>query len=144
MAWWAWALLASAALYAALVVALCLAGRRAAARALARLIPDCVGLVRRLARDPRVPRHWRWLLAGLLVYLVAPFDLVPDFVPVVGQLDDALLVVLALRGVLRAAGPVVVAEHWLGSQSTLALITRVAAPPSRRGAGAGARRRHGR
>jgi uncharacterized membrane protein YkvA (DUF1232 family) len=138
---WAWPLLALAALYAALIAALCLAGRRAAVRGLARLIPDCVGLARRLARDPRVPRRWRWLLAALLVYLVVPFDLVPDFVPVAGQLDDALLVVLAVRGVLRAAGPVVVAEHWMGSQGALAVLIRVAAPRSRRGGGAGGRRR---
>jgi uncharacterized membrane protein YkvA (DUF1232 family) len=122
---WAWALLALAALYAGLVAALCLAARRSAARALARLIPDCVVLVRGLMRDPRVPRRWRWILAGLLVYLILPFDLVPDFVPVAGQLDDALLVVLALRGVLRAAGPVVVAEHWIGSQRALAILMRV-------------------
>jgi uncharacterized membrane protein YkvA (DUF1232 family) len=129
---WAWPLLTLAALYAAVVVALCLAGRRAAARALARLIPDCVALVRPLVRDPRVPRRWRWALAGLLLYLVMPFDLVPDFVPVAGQLDDALLVVLALRGVLRSAGPAVVAEHWVGSQGALAVLMRVAAPRSRR------------
>jgi uncharacterized membrane protein YkvA (DUF1232 family) len=122
---WAWALLALAALYAGLVAALCLAARRSAARALARLIPDCVVLVRGLMRDPRVPRRWRWILAGLLVYLILPFDLVPDFVPVAGQLDDALLVVLALRGVLRVAGPVVVAEHWIGSQRALAILMRV-------------------
>jgi uncharacterized membrane protein YkvA (DUF1232 family) len=132
---WAWALLGLAALYAvlvaALVAALSLAGRRAAARAVARLIPDCVTLARRLARDPRVPRRWRWVLAGLLLYLVLPFDLVPDFIPVAGQLDDALLVILAVRGVLRAAGPVVVAEHWLGSQRALAILIRVATPRSR-------------
>lgn len=125
---WAWVLVALAALYAALVVALCLTGRRVAARALARLIPDCTVLVRRLVRDPRVPRRWRWMLAGLLLYLVLPFDLVPDFLPVAGHLDDALLVVLFLRGVLRAAGPAVVAEHWAGSQSALVLLNRVVAP----------------
>jgi uncharacterized membrane protein YkvA (DUF1232 family) len=98
------------------------------ARGARRVIPDCLVLVQRLARDRRVSRPWRWMLAGLLLYLALPFDLVPDFVPLVGQFDDALLVVLVLRGVLRSAGPVVVAEHWLGSQSALALLSRVAAP----------------
>jgi uncharacterized membrane protein YkvA (DUF1232 family) len=138
---WAWLLLALAALYAALVLTLCVIGRRTAARDLARLIPDCLVLVRRLERDPRVPRRWRWILAGLLVYLLSPFDLVPDFLPIAGQLDDAVLVVLALRGVLRAAGPAVVAEHWLGSQSALAILSRIAATRSPRVGGAGRRRR---
>jgi uncharacterized membrane protein YkvA (DUF1232 family) len=129
---WAWVLVAVAALYAALLAALLVAGRRRQLVALARLIPDSVGLVRGLVRDPRVPRRWRWALAGLLAYLVMPFDLVPDFLPVVGHVDDAVIVVVVLRGVLRAAGPVVVAEHWAGSQSVLALLTRVAAPRSPR------------
>jgi uncharacterized membrane protein YkvA (DUF1232 family) len=130
MAAWVWLLLALAAGYAALVITLCVIGRRAPARNLARFIPDCIVLVRRLARDPRVPRRWRWVLAGLLVYLLVPFDLVPDFVPIAGQLDDALLVILALRGVLRAAGPVVVGEHWLGSQGVLAILSRRPSPAS--------------
>jgi uncharacterized membrane protein YkvA (DUF1232 family) len=140
---WAWILLTLAALYAALVAALCLTGRRREARVAAQLIGDCVGLVRRLMRDPRVPRRWRWGLAAVLVYLVVPFDLVPDFVPVAGQLDDALLVVLALRGVLRSAGPVVVAEHWFGSQSALAILSRIAAPRPRRRAARWRRRPRG-
>jgi uncharacterized membrane protein YkvA (DUF1232 family) len=141
MPWWAWVLVALAALYAGLLAALLAAGRRRQLVALARLIPDSVGLVRGLLRDPRVPRRWRWALAGLLVYLVMPFDLVPDFLPVVGHVDDAVVVVAVLRGVLRAAGPVVVAEHWAGSQSVLAILIRAAAPRSRRAGGAGGRRR---
>jgi uncharacterized membrane protein YkvA (DUF1232 family) len=141
MPWWAWVLVGVAALYAALLAVLFIAGWQAKAVALARLIPDCVGLVRGLLNDPRVPRRWRLALAGLLAYLVMPFDLVPDFLPVVGQVDDAVLVVVVVRGVLRAAGPVVVAEHWAGSQSVLAILTRVAGPRSRRGSGAGGRRR---
>ena len=141
MPWWAWVLVALAALYAGLLAVLLAAGRRRQLVALARLVPDSVGLVRGLLRDPRVPRRWRWALAGLLVYLVMPFDLVPDFLPVVGHVDDAVVVVAVLRGVLRAAGPVVVAEHWAGSQSVLAILTRAAAPRSRRAGGAGGRRR---
>jgi uncharacterized membrane protein YkvA (DUF1232 family) len=141
MPWWAWTLVVVGVLYAGLLAALWATGRRAKVVALAKLIPDSVALVRGLVGDPRVPRRWRWALAGLLVYLVLPFDLVPDFLPVVGQVDDAVLVVVVVRGVLRAAGPGVVAEHWAGSQSMLAILTRVAAPRSRRAGGAGGRRR---
>jgi uncharacterized membrane protein YkvA (DUF1232 family) len=141
MPWWAWVLVVVGAAYFALLVALWLTGRRGKVVALARLVPDSVGLVRGLIGDPRVPRRWRWALAGLLAYLMLPFDLVPDFLPVVGQVDDAVLVVVVLRGVLRAAGPTVVAEHWAGSQSVLAILTRVAAPRSRRAGGEGGRRR---
>jgi uncharacterized membrane protein YkvA (DUF1232 family) len=137
---WAWALLAIAAMYVGLVAALLAAGRRADAAAIARLVPDCLVLVRRLARDPRVPRRRRWLLVALLVYLVVPIDLVPDFITVVGHLDDALLMLWVLRGVLRTAGPAVVAEHWPGSDRALALVTRAAAPRSRRAGGATGRR----
>ena len=94
----------------------------AKAREVARLIPDCVVLVRRLASDKRVPRRRRWALAGLAAYLLSPIDLVPDFIPVAGQLDDAILVVIVLRGVLRAAGPELVAEHWPGSERGLDLL----------------------
>jgi uncharacterized membrane protein YkvA (DUF1232 family) len=141
MPWWAWVLVGLAALYGALIAALCVAGRRRQLVALARLIPDSVGLVRGLVGDPRVPRLWRWALAGLFVYLVFPIDLVPDFIPVAGHVDDAVVVVLVMRGVLRAAGPVVVAEHWAGSQSVLEILIRVAAPRSPRAGGAGGRRR---
>jgi uncharacterized membrane protein YkvA (DUF1232 family) len=141
MPWWAWVLVGVAALYGALIAALCVAGRRRQLVALARLIPDSVGLVRGLLNDPRVPWRWRWALAGLLVYLVLPIDLVPDFIPVAGHVDDAVVVVLVMRGVLRAAGPAVVAEHWAGSQSVLAILIRVAAPRSRRAGGEGGRRR---
>jgi uncharacterized membrane protein YkvA (DUF1232 family) len=141
MAPWLWGLLALATLYVALVAGLLATGRRADALAISRLIPDCVVLVRRLARDPRVPRRQRWLLGGLLLYLVVPIDLVPDFIPVAGQLDDALLVAWALRSVLRSAGPAVVAELWPGPERTLALVNRAAAPRSYRAGGVGGRRR---
>jgi uncharacterized membrane protein YkvA (DUF1232 family) len=126
--------------YATLVIGLVVAGRKGDARALVRLVPDCVVLFKRLLTDPRVDWWRKAILVLVIVYVASPIDLVPDFVPIPGQLDDALLVVLALRGVLRSAGPVVVAEHWLGSQSALAILSRVAAPRSRRAGAAGGRR----
>jgi uncharacterized membrane protein YkvA (DUF1232 family) len=90
--------------YGALLVLLMVAGRRGRARDLARFVPDCIVLVTRLLGDPRVPRRHKLLLGAVVAYLALPFDLVPDFIPIAGQLDDALVVALALRAVLRCAG----------------------------------------
>ena len=107
------------AVYAAVLLALVAAGRGAEASALARFVPDCVVLVRRLLGDPRVPVESKLLLGLLVLYLASPIDLVPDFIPVAGQLDDALLLALALRHLVRRAGTRVVAEHWPGPVQTL-------------------------
>jgi uncharacterized membrane protein YkvA (DUF1232 family) len=83
-------------------------------RALARLIPDCLVLAKRLLADPRVPRRHKLMLGGLVAYLAMPLDLIPDFIPVVGLLDDALLVALVLRTVARGVDPELLEEHWPG------------------------------
>lgn len=114
-------------LYALGVLGLVLAGRRGHAVALARFIPDAIVLVKRLAADPRVPRRSRWALAGTGLYLALPIDLIPDFIPVAGQLDDVVVVGLALRSVLRSAGPDVVRERWPGPPEGLAVVLRLAA-----------------
>jgi uncharacterized membrane protein YkvA (DUF1232 family) len=112
--------------YATLVLALILAGRRESARALAGFIPDCVLLCSRLLRDPRVPRRKKLLLIALVGYLALPFDLVPDFIPIAGQLDDVLVVALVLRSLLRGGGEPLVRAHWPGPESTLALVLKLA------------------
>jgi uncharacterized membrane protein YkvA (DUF1232 family) len=114
------------ALWAGFVLWLAAAGRRDDARALATFIPDCVVLVTRLARDPRVPRRRKLLLLGLVAYLAVPFDLVPDFIPVAGQLDDAIVVALVLRRFLRAGGEELVRELWPGPRRSLDLVLRLA------------------
>lgn len=96
------------------------------ARAVARFVPDCAVLLGRLARDPRVPRRRRLLLFAVVAYLAMPFDLVPDFIPVIGQLDDALVVALALRSLLRSGGEPLVRELWPGPESSLAALLRLA------------------
>jgi uncharacterized membrane protein YkvA (DUF1232 family) len=106
------------------VAALALAGRGADARALARFVPDCVVLFRRLLGDERIPRRRKLALVALLGYLASPIDLVPDFIPLVGQLDDVLAVVLVLRFVLRAADDDLLAEHWPGPPQALELLRR--------------------
>jgi uncharacterized membrane protein YkvA (DUF1232 family) len=112
--------------YALFVLALIAVGRRDTATAVARFIPDCVVLFRRLLGDRRVSRGRKLLLLGLVAYLAMPLDLVPDFIPVAGQLDDAILVVLALRLVLRAGGPELLAQHWPGPDGAREVIARLA------------------
>jgi len=110
----------------ALVVALLLLGRREEARALATFIPDCIVLVSRLLADARVPRRRKLLLVGLVGYLALPFDLIPDFIPIAGQLDDVLVVAFVLRRFLRAGGEPLVREHWPGPETSLRLVLRAA------------------
>jgi uncharacterized membrane protein YkvA (DUF1232 family) len=112
--------------YAVLVLALVLAGRRGDARAVASFIPDCIVLFKRLLGDSRVQWWRKALLVGLIGYLAMPIDLVPDFIPVAGQLDDAIIVVLVLRTVLRGSGKPLLREHWPGPEQSLLLIERLA------------------
>src|SRR6476660_4367823 len=92
------------------------------ARALVRVIPDCVVLVTRLARDARVPRRRKLLLLAAIGYLATPFDFVPDFSPILRQTDYVVVVALVLRSVIRSSGESLVRELWPGSEESLALI----------------------
>jgi uncharacterized membrane protein YkvA (DUF1232 family) len=96
------------------------------AREIAAFLPDCVGLIRRLLRDPRVPRRPKVALWLLLPYLASPIDLIPDFIPVLGHFDDAVLVAAVLAYVIRRAGRDVVEELWPGSERGLAVVLRLA------------------
>jgi uncharacterized membrane protein YkvA (DUF1232 family) len=117
---------ATVALYAAFILWLLLAGRRQDARAVAGFVPDCLVVFRRLLGDEGVPRRRRLLLAALIGYLALPFDLVPDFIPVAGQLDDAIIVALVLRTIMRSGGPALVREHWPGPAVSLDVLLRLA------------------
>jgi uncharacterized membrane protein YkvA (DUF1232 family) len=90
-----------------------------------RLLPDILRLLRRLASDHGVPRAARVRLWLLLGYLAVPIDLVPDFVPVLGYADDAIVVSFVLRSVVRRAGGPVVRRHWPGTDDGLAALGRL-------------------
>jgi uncharacterized membrane protein YkvA (DUF1232 family) len=129
--WWQWLLISLGVIlviYASFLAWLVIRGRREDARALATFIPDCIVLATRLARDPRVRRRRKVLLIALVAYLSLPFDLVPDFIPVAGQLDDAIIVALVLRHFVRAGGEPLLRELWPGPERSLALILRLARP----------------
>jgi uncharacterized membrane protein YkvA (DUF1232 family) len=113
-------------LYIGFIAGLFMVGRREQARAIGGFTPDCLVLFKRLLRDPRLPRRYKlglWLLVG---YLAMPIDLVPDFIPVAGQLDDAVIVAFVLRRLMASVGSAVVQELWPGPQSSLAVIIKLA------------------
>ncbi len=117
---------ATLAVYFAFILALVFAGRRSDARALAGFIPDCIVLFRRLLADSRISGWRRGTILALIGYLALPVDLIPDFIPVAGQLDDAIIVALVLRTVLRGMTPALLREHWPGPPSSLTLMQRLA------------------
>jgi len=108
-----------------LIVALALAGRRTHAKELAALLPNLLRLFRGLVSDRRVPRRTKWLLVIGVAWVVSPIDLVPEFIPVLGPLDDAVVAGLILRHVVKLAGREVVEEHWRGDAATLDRIMAI-------------------
>lgn len=92
-----------------------------------RLISDLRALLKRLLADRNVDRGPRVLVVLLMLYLMSPIDLVPDFIPVIGYADDVLVVALVPRLVVRAAGPLALRRHWPGSDPGLQVIERLEA-----------------
>jgi uncharacterized membrane protein YkvA (DUF1232 family) len=110
----------------ALVVGLILVRPRGGLlREASRLLPDVLRLIRRLAADKTLPRGVRIRLVLLLGYLAIPIDLIPDFVPVLGYADDAIIVTAVLRGVVRRAGLDAVRAHWPGTDDGFAAMARL-------------------
>jgi uncharacterized membrane protein YkvA (DUF1232 family) len=120
------------AVYAVAVLALIFAGRKVAAKELALLVPNLVLLFKDLLKDPSVPRGPKALLWFGIVWLVSPIDLLPEFVPVVGPLDDAVVAALVLRYLVRRAGEDVVRGHWRGDPATIDRILRATRASGRR------------
>jgi uncharacterized membrane protein YkvA (DUF1232 family) len=84
------------------------------ARDLARYLPDCVTTVRRLRRDPRVPRRAKAAFIFAALWVLSPIDLIPEFLPVIGPLDDVIVVALALRYAARRVPREAMLEAWPG------------------------------
>jgi uncharacterized membrane protein YkvA (DUF1232 family) len=107
------------------VAVLLLTGRKVEARQFATLLPDPAALLRGLLKDPRVPRGSKFLVGLAIIWVVSPIDLLPEFLPVVGPLDDVIVVALVLRHLVKRSGPDVVRDHWRGDRLMLerALLT---------------------
>ena len=110
----------------ALVLALIVLGKGALAREIAALVPNLTRLFTGLVRDPRVPPRAKLVLGVTAAYLAFPIDLIPDFIPIAGQLDDAIVAAFALRYVIATTPREVVAEHWHGDPDTLRRILALA------------------
>jgi len=113
--------------WVALVIALAIVRPRGGLlREALRILPDLLRLIRRLAADKSLPAGVRIRLMLLLVYLAIPFDPIPDFIPVLGYADDAIIVSAVLRSVVRRAGLDAVRAHWPGTDDGFAALTRLA------------------
>jgi uncharacterized membrane protein YkvA (DUF1232 family) len=108
------------------VVAFLVVGRKTIARELVTFLPNLIRLFRGLLGDERMPRSSKALLAVAAVWLSSPIDLIPEFLPGVGALDDAVIAGLVLRHLVKRAGPEVVKDHWQGDPRTIGLLLRAA------------------
>ena len=93
---------------------------------LLRALPDLARLIARLVGDPVLPRAAKIALAAAAIYLVSPIDLIPDFIPFVGYLDDALLAAVVVDGILNYVDRGLVLRYWPGSRESLERLARVA------------------
>lgn len=92
---------------------------------LIRLVPDLLRLVRGLIGDRGVPLRARVALIGLLIWLISPIDLIPEFIPVLGPLDDVVVAVLVLRHVKRQLGTDELRRRWPGTPEGFAILSRI-------------------
>jgi uncharacterized membrane protein YkvA (DUF1232 family) len=120
----------AAGVYLLLVLALLVVGRRRLAREVALLFPNLGLLLKDLIRDPRVPRSSKALLWFGVIWVASPIDLIPEFIPFLGPLDDAVVVALTLRRLVKTTGREVIEEHWRADPATIARILRLAGEPS--------------
>src|SRR4051812_8054945 len=97
-------------------------------RDLAAFLPACVTTTRRLRRDPRVPRRVKWAVVFAGLWVLSPIDLIPEFLPVIGPLDDVVVVALVLRYAARQVPPEVLFEAWPGDPVLLSRLIGVSSP----------------
>ena len=122
---WAEILLILVAIWIVVAVVLVIVGRVLLARELALLVPNLVRMFGGLLRDQRVPLRAKIVVGIASLWLASPIDLIPDFVPIAGQLDDAIVAALALRFILRTTDGAVVRQHWHGDPATLERVLRM-------------------
>ena len=128
---WAQVLAVLIAIWIVVVVVLVVVGRVLLARELALILPNLIRLFGGLLRDARVPLRAKIVLAVASVWLASPIDLIPEFIPIIGSLDDAVVAALALRFVLGTTDGAVVREHWRGDPATLDRLLRLVSWGSR-------------
>jgi uncharacterized membrane protein YkvA (DUF1232 family) len=122
---WAEILLVLVAIWIVVAVILVIVGRAVLARELALVLPNLIRLFAGLLRDGRVPLRAKIVLALATLWLASPIDLIPDFIPIAGQFDDAIVAALALRFILRTTDSAVVRQHWHGDPATLERLVRI-------------------
>ena len=122
---WADILLILVAIWIVVAIVLVIVGRAVLARELALILPNLIRLFGGLLRDPRVPLRAKIVVGIASLWLASPIDLIPDFVPIAGQLDDAIVAALALRFILRTTDGAVVRQHWHGDPATLERVLRM-------------------
>jgi uncharacterized membrane protein YkvA (DUF1232 family) len=113
----------SVGVWATAVIVLLALGRGTQARELATLIPNLLFLFHGLLRDPRVARRHKLLLVFAIAWIASPIDLIPEFIPIVGPLDDAIVAALVLRRLLGRTDRDVVLDHWRGNRGTIDAMT---------------------
>jgi uncharacterized membrane protein YkvA (DUF1232 family) len=99
--------------------------RGVAARDALAAVPDAVRLLRSLLTDPSVPLDVRLVLVALVAWILSPIDLIPEFIPVIGPLDDLVVAAAALRYVRRRIGVEALRERWSGSDAGFAVLARI-------------------
>ena len=121
MSWWAWVVVGFGLLILSWLLLVALAARlpEGSLKELAGFLPDCVTTARRLRGDPRVPPRAKLAIGFALVWVLSPIDLIPEFLPVIGPLDDVVVVALAFRYAARQVPRSVLLEAWPGKPSTI-------------------------
>jgi uncharacterized membrane protein YkvA (DUF1232 family) len=94
-------------------------------REIVRVVPDVLRLLRAMITDGSVPIDVRVVLVGLVAWILSPIDLIPEFIPVLGPLDDVVVAVVAMRYVRRRVGVEALQARWPGSPDGFALLLRV-------------------
>ena len=99
--------------------------KRAKMRELLLFIPNLLGLLLGLLKDARVSKSDKAILAGIIMYVIVPLDIIPDFIPFIGQVDDAYLLAISILRLLNRADRRVVMDHWRGGADIKELVDSV-------------------